>query len=125
MSRSKNTTTTSGRPAKPSLKWMGVVFAFAANLFLTSAADAMVARLPFGFDGEILATMVAPLLAGVATALYTRSRGGMHALIGGMLSVPILAFYIFPGNWQFALLSGLFCTLGGALTEILLRGRSS
>ena len=124
MSGSKNTSK-SDRAAKPSLKWTGVLFAFAVNLFLTSAADAFVARLPFGFDTEILATMVAPLVAGLTTALYTRSRGGMHALIGGMLSVPVLALYIFPGNWQFALLSGLFCTLGGALTEIFLRGRST
>ena len=108
---------------KPPIRWAGVVFAFATNLLFTTGADLLAARLPFGLSSEVLATMIAPLVAGFLTALYTRERGGMHALLGGMLSVPVLALFTFGQNWQFALLSGAFCTLGGALTEIALRRR--
>lgn len=113
------------RSAKPPLKWTGVLFAFAANMLLTTAADLLVGRIASSSDAEILATMVAPIVAGLLTALYTRQRGGMHALLGGMLSVPALALFVYGNNWQFALLSGLFCTLGGSLTEILLRKRAT
>ena len=113
------------RRAKPPLIWTGVVFAFAANLLLTTVADIVAARLPFGFNSEILATLVAPLLAGILTAVYVKQRGGMHAFLGGMLSVPVLAIFVFTQNWQFAILSGSFCTLGGSLTELALRSRAS
>ena len=45
--------------------------------------------------------------------------------IGGMASVPVLAFAVFGPDWQLAVLAGAFCALGGALTEILLRQRRS
>ncbi len=38
-----------------------------------------------------------------------------------MLSVPILAIYVFALNWQLAVFAGAFCGLGGAMTEILLQ----
>lgn len=110
--------------AKPRLKWTGVLFAFAMNMLLTTGGDLLAATLPFGFNGEILATMVAPLVAGLLTAVYTRERGGMHAFLGAMLSVPVLTLYVFAQNWQLAVLSGAFCTMGGALTEIALRRRT-
>lgn len=116
---------TNKRPAKPPLRWTGVLFAFAANLLLTTTADMLAQRLPFGFDSELLATIAAPLLAGVLTALYVRQRGGMHAFLGALISLPVLALWIFGGNWQLAILTFSFCTLGGALSEIVLRGRSA
>lgn len=117
--------TSSSRPPKPPLKWMGIVFAFATNLLLTTAAELLVSGPSFGFDAEILATAIAPVIAGILTALYVKQRGGMHAFLGGMLSVPVLALFTFGQNWQFALLSGAFCALGGALTELTLRWRSA
>lgn len=113
------------RPPRPPLKWTGVLFAFAANLLLTTGADAVAARLSFGLNAEILATMIAPLVAGLLTANYVKERGGMHAFIGGMLSIPILALFVFPQNWQFAVFSGAFCTIGGALSEIMMRRRAA
>ena len=116
---------TDKRPARPPLRWTGILFALAANLLLTTAADMLAQRLPFGFDSELLATIAAPLLAGVLTALYVRQRGGMHAFLGALISLPILALWIFSGNWQLAILSFSFCTLGGALSEIALRSRAA
>ena len=112
------------RREKPPLKWTGVLFAFAANLLLTTLADMVAPTLPFGPSSELLATVAAPLLAGAITAYYGKSRGAMHAFIGGMASVPVLALFIFAQNWQLALLAGGFCTIGGALTEIAMRKRS-
>jgi len=63
-------------------------------------------------------------MAGVLTALYVRQRGGMHAFIGGLLSIPILALFILPGLWQTAILCSAFCILGGALAEIVMRRRT-
>jgi hypothetical protein len=59
----------------------------------------------------------------VLTAFYVRQRGGVHAFIGGLLSIPILALFILTGLWQTAILCGAFCTLGGAITEIVMRRR--
>jgi hypothetical protein len=61
----------------------------------------------------------------VLTAFYARVRGAMHAALGSVLSVPVLAIFIFNGVWIVALLAGCFCTLGGAITELLLRARSA
>lgn len=115
--------TRSTREPKPPLSRTGIVFAFALNLLLTTGADMLVSGLSLGLTAEVFATMVAPIVAGVVTALYVRERGGMHAFLGGVLSIPVLALFIFGQNWQFAILSGLFCTLGGALTEIAMRLR--
>ena len=107
--------------ARTPLRATGILFALAANLLLTTGADIIVRRLYVSFDYEIVATLIAPLLAGVLSALYIRQRAAMHAFIGGMISIPLLAAYVFSGNWQFAVFAGAFCTLGGAMTEILLR----
>jgi hypothetical protein len=109
--------------AKAPIRLTGVLFALAANLLLTTGADIVVRRLQVSLDYEIIATLVAPFIAGLLSALYARQRGAMHAFIGGMLSVPILAIYVFALNWQLAVFAGAFCGLGGAMTEILLRRR--
>ncbi len=109
---------------KPPLRWSGILFALVANLLFVYLADRLVYALGVSATFEVLATLAAPILAGVATAVYVRVRGGVHALIGGMLSIPLLAFLVFAGVWQFALLAGAFCGLGGALAEIALRGRA-
>ncbi|MCL4858399.1 MAG: hypothetical protein KJZ93_03285 [Caldilineaceae bacterium] len=106
---------------RPPLQWTGVLFALATNLFLPTAVDTLGA--PWLGAGLLwgLTGIAAPLLAGALTARYTMQRGGMHAFLGGLMSVPILGFAVFPGNWQLAILAGAFCTLGGAITELLMR----
>lgn len=102
---------------KEPIRWTGVMFGFAANLLLVTAADALV-----GPNGSTsLATVFAPLIAGAATAIYTRSRGGLHALLGAAFALPILAFIVFPTAWPLAIFATLFCILGATLTELGLR----
>lgn len=106
---------------KPQLRWEGALFAFATNLMLVTVLTGLVQTLNLSIEFETIATLAGPLLAGVLTALYVRQRGGMHAFLGGMLSVLPLTFFIFQGSWQPALYAGAFCTIGGALTEVFLR----
>ena len=108
--------TKSNLPKEP-IRWTGVLFAFAANLLLVTTADAIT-----GPDGSTaLATVFAPLIAGGATAIYTKSRGGLHALIGAAIALPIIAFIVFPANWPLAIFATLFCIMGATLTELGLR----
>ena len=113
----KPTTPPQARP----LQWTGVLFAFAANMLLVTVSNGLVQALQLPPEFEVLATLVAPLLAGLLTALYVPYRGGMHAFLGGMASILALAVFIFGGQWQPAVLAGAFCTLGGALSEVALR----
>jgi hypothetical protein len=106
---------------KPPLKWNAILFAFAANMLLVTVTNGLVQTLRWPPEMEVLATLVAPLLVGVLTALYAQQRGGMHAFWGGMLSILPLAIFIFNGIWQLAVFAGCFCTLGGALTDLALR----
>ena len=107
--------------SKPPLKWTAILFAFAANILLVTVTNGLVQTLHWPPEFEVLATLVAPIVAGILTALYVPYRGGMHAFWGGMLSILPLAVFIFGGVWQLAVFSGCFCTLGGALTEVVLR----
>jgi hypothetical protein len=102
-----------------------VVFAFAATLLLVTVMDGLVRTMQLDPTFEALATLVAPFAAGVLTAFYARVRGGMHAALGSVLSVPVLAIFIFDGAWTLAVLAGCFSILGGAITELLLRSRSA
>jgi len=117
--RARRTTAPDG--GKPPLSWQGVLFAFAANTFLVTVLTELVQTLTLSIEYEAIATLFGPLLAGVLTALYVRQRGGMHAFLGGMASVAPLMFFVFLGSWQPALYAGAFCTIGGALTEIVQR----
>lgn len=107
--------------SKPPLKWTGVLFALAANMLLVTLTSSLVQAMQWPAEFEVLATLVAPLAAGALTALYARVRGGMHAFLGGMLSVLPLMLFVFDGVWQLAVFAGCFCTLGGALTEVITR----
>jgi hypothetical protein len=109
------------KPDKGPIRFTGILFALAANMFLVTAADALVQGLGLPISFEVLATLVAPFIAGTATALYVKQRGGVHAFIGGMLSIPLLTYLVFGGYWQFGIFAGAFCGLSGALTEIFLR----
>ena len=117
------------RPTKPPLQklpllWTGVLFALAANLLLVTVVNMLVEQWQPQPALALLMTLLAALVAGVLTALYVRQRAGMHAFIGGLLSIPILALFILPGLWQTAILCSAFCILGGALAEIVMRRRT-
>lgn len=101
-----------------SIRWTGVLFAFAANLLLVTVANMLT-----GEGGSTtLPAVFAPLVAGGATAIYTRTRGGLHALIGAAISLPLLVVIVFPTTWPLAIFATLFCVLGATLTELGLRG---
>ena len=101
------------------------MFALAANLLLATVADILVRSSSLSFSYETLATVIAPVIAGVLTALYVRQRGAVHAFLGGMLSTPVLALYVFGLNWQAAVFAGAFCGVGGSMAELLMRQRRS
>ncbi len=109
--------------ARPPIRLTAVLFALAANMLLVTVTNSLVQTLGWPPEFEVLATLVAPLAAGVVTALYASARGGMHAFLGGLLSVLPLMLFTFGGVWQLAVYAGCFCTLGGALTEIATRRR--
>lgn len=113
------------RPPRAPLKWSGILFAFAANVLLVNLAQILVTTMGWGVTWEALATLAAPLVVGIGTAFYVRQRGGMHAFLGGLASIAVLGMGIFDGNWQFAILAGAFCTLGGVAAELYLRSRSA
>jgi hypothetical protein len=110
-------------PGRPPILWTGVIFALAANLLLSTVATMLLGRLASdaAYSFWFVPVLITPLLAGYMTALYVRQRGGIHAFLGGMISVPLLGIYIFSGNWPLALFAGSFCTLGGTLTERITR----
>jgi hypothetical protein len=108
---------------RPPLRLTGILFGTAACLLLVTTADMLVSRFGLPSTYVTLATVVAPVLAGILTALYVRTRGGMHAMIGSLLALPIMVIVVFGGVWQPAVLAFAFCTLGAALTEIVLRRR--
>lgn len=113
------------RPAKKPLRWTGVLFAFAANLLLVTLGDALARVIPGGINTEMLATVVAPLIAGAATAVYAGDRGGMHALFGAGLALPVLGLVIFRGVWPLAIFATCFCIMGAAIMEIVVRRQPS
>jgi hypothetical protein len=106
---------------KPPIQWTGVLFALAANLLLPTAVETLAALFNLSTLSFVLTGVVAPLIGGWLTASYTGVRGGIHAFLGGLISVPILGLFVFPQMWQLAILAGAFCTLGGAVAEIILR----
>jgi hypothetical protein len=101
--------------ARAPLRWQAILFAFALNLFLATLSTYLATPFP------VVAICLVALLAGSLTAFFVGQRGGIHAFIGGMASVVLLGLYVLPGQWQPALLAGAFCTLGGAITEIVIR----
>lgn len=102
---------------RPPLRVTGVLFALALNLLLVSAG--MMVTNQLGAIGLVrpLLMLGAAALGGVVTTLYVGQRGGVHAFVGGMLSIPLLGFLIVPGEWAFAIYAGTACALGGLLTQ--------
>ncbi|MEZ4680700.1 MAG: hypothetical protein R2932_41445 [Caldilineaceae bacterium] len=104
------------------MNWVGVLFGVALNLLLVTLADYLVLQLAPTTGLSVTVRLVAPLLAGLLTALYVGRRGGMHAFLGGLISIPLLALFVLPGAWQLSLLAGVLCALAGAVTEVARRG---
>jgi hypothetical protein len=107
----------------PPLRWTAILFAFAANLLLVTLATTFIGQVTPDPTYVLIGTLLVPLVTGFLTAHYAKVRGAMHAFIGGLLSAPILALFIFNGVWQPALFAFAFCTIGGAITEIFMRRR--
>lgn len=105
------------------IRWTGVIFALAANLLLVTVVDLAIGDRALNLWVALALRLLAPILAGLLTVFYVQQRGGIHAFIGGVISVPLLALLIFQGNWQSALLAGVLCSLAGSAGEILLRRR--
>ena len=105
------------------IQWTGVLFALACNMLLVTAVDLVIRNQGLAVNLAVALRLLAPVVAGLLTALYVRQRGGIHAFIGGMITIPLLALLVFQGNWQSALLAGALCALAGAVSEVLLRKR--
>jgi len=108
---------TDPRPPKPPLRIAGIVFAMLINLVLISLVDLLATTLQWPRSTTLLIAVAAALLAGVLTTFYVGRRSGIHAFLGGMISIPLIAFIVFAGDWQAALYAGAFCALGGLLME--------
>jgi len=111
-------------PTRPPLRPTGIAFAFALNLLLVTLAlfvgSGATSGATSSTGGGLLAglPLVAAIVAGLATAVYVRQRAAIHAALGGLSSVPVLALFLLPGNnWSFAILLGSFCAVGGILGE--------
>lgn len=105
-------------PTRPPLRPAGIIFAFALNLLLVTLALLVGSILPA--ENRLLAglPLAGSILAGLATAFYVGKRGAIHALLGGLVSVPVLALFVLPGNnWNYAILAAAFCAMGGILGE--------
>lgn len=103
---------------RPPLRPSGLVFAFALNLLLVTLA--LFAGSALAASTSLLAglPLIAAVLAGLATALYVGQRAAIHAALGALVSVPVLALFVLPTpNWSYAFLCAAFCTLGGILAE--------
>lgn len=109
------------RAQRAPIQWAGILFALAANLLFVNLVHRLVQAQTLDVSFEFAATFVAPLLVGAATAWYVKRRGGIHAFIGGMISVPLLAMTVFDNSWAFALIAGAMCGMGGSLAEIAMR----
>lgn len=111
------------RPPKPALRIAGIGFAFALNLFLVSVTSLLGTGWGVAADTLTVLILIAAVIAGLLTTWYVGARSGIHAFIGGLLSVPFLGFFVLVGNWQLSLLAGSLCALGGIAGEFLQRRR--
>ncbi|MCL4835062.1 MAG: hypothetical protein KJZ86_21650 [Caldilineaceae bacterium] len=106
-------------PTRPPLRPVGIAFAFAVNLLLVTLALLVGSGLPVGNELLVGLPLAASIIAGLATAFYVGQRAAIHAALGGLLSVPVLALFVLPNaNWNFAVLTAAFCAVGGILGEL-------
>jgi hypothetical protein len=111
------------RPPKPALRITGIGFAFALNLFLISVTSLLGTGWGMAVDLLTPLILIAAVFAGLITTWYVGARSGIHAFLGGLLSIPVLGLFVLAGNWQLSLLAGSFCALGGIVGEFFQRRR--
>jgi len=105
-------------PARPPLRPAGIIFALAANLLLVTLGLLIASGLAAGSGLLAGLPLVGSVLAGLATAFYVGQRAAIHAMLGGLLSMPVMALFVLPGNnWSYAILAAAFCALGGIMGE--------
>lgn len=107
------------------IHWVRVIFAVALNMILVTLADLTINQLGLPVTASALIRLIAPFLAGVLTALYAVERAGVHAFLGGLISIPLLVTFVLPGAWPVSVLAGILCGMGGAVTEFMRRGAAS
>ena len=124
MARGKRNRSREGRGKKPPLRIGGILFALLMNLIFVTLAGLIDSTLRSGI-GQVSVTrspmlvIAGATIAGVLTTMYIGRRGGTHAFIGGILSIPILLYVSLNGQLQLALYAAGFCALGGLLMERL------
>ncbi len=105
-------------PNRPPLRPAGIIFALAANLLMVTIGLLVAGVLPVGGSWLTGLPLVGSILAGLFTAFYVGKRAAIHAMLGGLLSIPVLTLFVLPGNnWNYAVLAAAFCALGGILGE--------
>lgn len=97
------------------LKFAGVVYPLLINIALATIAS--LAALQLRSPNLLTFVALAGAITGILTVLYVGKRGGVHAFIGGMISVPIIAWVAFSWSWTPALYAGIFCALAGLLFD--------
>ncbi|MEZ4707909.1 MAG: hypothetical protein R3A44_11915 [Caldilineaceae bacterium] len=115
--KSKRQEPVGNNAARPPLRVAGILFGLLANLILVTLVSLLAAALDWSRGGLLIGAVVAAVTAGVLTARYVGARAGIHAFLGGMLSIPLLGLIAFSGDWQAAFFGGAFCALGGILME--------
>lgn len=108
------------KPRAP-IRFLGVLVAALGNLVVMTAISLGGSAL----SGNVLLALIlfGAALVGAATAIYVGARGGIHAFLGGMISIVPIATIAFARNWALAIYAGGFCAIGGLLAERLSRRR--
>jgi len=109
--------------SKAAIQWTGVLFAVAVLLLLVTVVDLVITNQGLAVNVAVVLRLLAPIVAGVLTTLYVRQRGGIHAFIGALIALPLMALFVFHGNWQSGVLAMALCALAGAVSEMVLRNR--
>ena len=109
--------------SKAAIQWMGILFAVAVTLLLVTVVDLVITNQGLAVTMAVVLRLLGPIGAGVLTTLYVRQRGGIHAFIGALITLPLMALFVFHGNWQSAVLAAALCALAGAVSEFVLRNR--
>ena len=108
---------------KAAIQWTGILFAVAVTLLLVTVVDLVITNQGLAVTMAVVLRLLGPIVAGVLTAFYVRQRGGIHAFIGALITLPLMALFVFHGNWQSAVLAAALCALAGAVSEVVLRNR--
>jgi hypothetical protein len=96
---------------------VGILFATLVNLVFVTLVFLAAATWQWPRGATLVGVAVVAGLAGVLSALYVGRRSGIHAFLGGMISIPLIGLVASNGDWQAAIYAGAFCAFGGLLLE--------